>query len=63
MATSKVGSFKSKVSAEGKTQLRESGLTYRNQFELASGQYGVRFAIRDNATGRIGSVWTIVEVP
>ncbi len=37
-------------------QLRASGAGYQSQFELAPGQYVVRFVVRDNLSGRLGSV-------
>jgi len=37
-------------------QLRASGAGYQSQFELAPGQYVVRFVVRDNLSGRVGSV-------
>lgn len=37
-------------------QLRASGAGYQNQFDLAPGQYVVRFVVRDNLSGRVGSV-------
>lgn len=38
------------------TKLKTEGLAYNNALELAPGQYVVRFVIRDNFSGRIGSV-------
>jgi hypothetical protein len=37
-------------------QIKAGGLTYNNYLELPSGQYTVRFLMRDNLSGRIGSV-------
>jgi hypothetical protein len=34
----------------------ERGFVYRGQFELSAGEYTARIAVRDNATGRIGSI-------
>lgn len=62
-AASKFQRYKAKVSDTGLAQLKESGLTYKNEFELASGEYGVRFVVRDNSTGRLGSVWATVKIP
>jgi len=37
-------------------QIRGEGLTYNNNLELAAGQYVVRFVVRDNFSGKVGSV-------
>jgi len=37
-------------------QLHQSGLRVRPSLELAPGKYEIRFAVRDNLTGEIGSV-------
>lgn len=37
-------------------KLRAEGLAYNNVLELPAGQYTVRFVVRDNPTGKIGSV-------
>jgi VWFA-related protein len=36
--------------------VRANGLNFRNSLELAPGQYTVRFVVRDNVTGKVGSV-------
>lgn len=38
------------------SKLRAEGLAYSNTLELAPGQYTVRFVVRDNPSGKIGSV-------
>ena len=38
------------------TKLRSDGLNYNNSLLLPSGQYTVRFVVRDNLTGRVGSI-------
>ncbi|HMK23934.1 MAG TPA: hypothetical protein VK466_16490 [Terriglobales bacterium] len=43
-------------------QLREKGLTYANALELPSGEYTVRFVVRDGLNGRIGSVAAPLKV-
>jgi hypothetical protein len=43
-------------------KLRASGLGYRNVLELAPGTYNVRFVVRDNLSGRIGSITTPLTV-
>jgi VWFA-related protein len=37
-------------------KLRNSGMGYRNVLDLAPGTYSVRFVVRDNLSGRIGSI-------
>lgn len=37
-------------------KLRAEGLSYNNNLELPPGKYTVRFVVRDNPTGKIGSV-------
>ena len=37
-------------------QLKAEGVVYRNSLDLAPGEYQVRFVVRDNLSGRIGSV-------
>ncbi len=42
--------------------MREQGLRYRNALDLAPGNYTVRFVVRDNISGRVGSVSAPVTV-
>jgi VWFA-related protein len=37
-------------------KMREVGVGYRNSLELAPGKYFVRFVVRDNVSGHVGSV-------
>jgi VWFA-related protein len=37
-------------------ELRMNGVDYKNELELAPGQYRVRIVVRDNTTGRVGTV-------
>jgi hypothetical protein len=37
-------------------KLRADGIAYNNELELPPGQYMVRFVVRDNPSGKIGSV-------
>ena len=37
-------------------KLKSDGLAYKNAIELAPGDYTVRFVVRDNLNGRVGSV-------
>src|SRR5207237_956455 len=43
-------------------KLRGSGMGYRNVLDLAPGTYSVRFVVRDNLSGRIGSITTPLTV-
>jgi VWFA-related protein len=47
----------------GASQVESSGLTYANSLNLAPGQYTVHLVVRDNQSGRIGSVVTSLRVP
>ena len=38
-------------------QLQTSGIGYNDTLELPPGQYGLRVVVRDNITGKVGSVW------
>ena len=43
-------------------QVATDGLTYTSQFEVKTGGYAVRFVVRDNVTGRMGSVTAPLRV-
>jgi hypothetical protein len=43
-------------------QLQTSGIGYNDTLELPPGQYGLRVVVRDNLTGRVGSVWAPLQV-
>ena len=45
-----------KIKPEVVQAIRDSRLTQNGQLELPAGDYNVRFVVRDNASGRIGSV-------
>ncbi len=45
-----------KLQPERLDLLRKSGLRVKPSLELAPGKYEIRFAVRDNSTGEIGSV-------
>ena len=51
-----------KLRPEGIEQVRSSGITYNNVLELAPGEYTVRFVVRDNISGRTGSVLAPLKV-
>lgn len=42
--------------AETLAKLRADGLAYNNTLELPAGQYTVRFVVRDNPSGKVGTV-------
>jgi VWFA-related protein len=44
-------------------QIRSKGITYKGELELPPGQYSVRFVVRDNLSGRMGSVAAPLTVP
>lgn len=48
--------FKGNIVPETLAKLKNDGVVYQNLFELAPGDYEVRFVVRDNLTGRIGSL-------
>jgi len=48
--------FTKPVPAEQLASVRANGVGFRNALELTPGKYTVRFVVRDNVTGRIGSV-------
>jgi VWFA-related protein len=48
--------FQAKLGAQQAEQIRSSGVTYHNAIEVSPGDYGVRFVVRDNVSGRMGSV-------
>jgi hypothetical protein len=43
-------------------QLQTSGIGYNGTLELPPGQYGLRVVVRDNITGKVGSVWAPLRV-
>jgi hypothetical protein len=51
-----------KMKPETVEQIRSSGITYRNTLELPRGSYSVRFVVRDNLSGRMGSVLAPITV-
>jgi hypothetical protein len=36
--------------------IRANGVSFKNSIELSPGKYTVRFVVRDNFTGKVGSV-------
>jgi VWFA-related protein len=49
-------SFTKPVPQDQLASVRASGMNFRNALELAPGKYTVRFVVRDNVTGKVGSV-------
>jgi len=49
-------SLRGAMSSEMLAQVQTDGLTYSNSLLLAPGQYTVRFVVRDNLSGKVGSV-------
>ena len=44
-------------------QIRSSGIRYKGDLDLPPGKYTVRFVVRDNLSGRVGSVAAPLTVP
>jgi len=54
---SNVGSTaKGTFTADALTKVRSDGIFYNNSFHLPPGDYRVKFVVRDNLSGRVGSV-------
>jgi VWFA-related protein len=49
-------SAKGTFTAEALSKVKSEGLIYNNSFHLPPGDYQVKFVVRDNLSGRIGSV-------
>jgi hypothetical protein len=49
-------SFTKPVPQDQLASVRSNGLNFRNALQLAPGKYTVRFVVRDNVTGKVGSV-------
>jgi VWFA-related protein len=49
-------SFTKPVPQDQLASVRANGLNFRNALQLAPGKYTVRFVVRDNVTGKVGSV-------
>jgi hypothetical protein len=47
---------------EKMSAIREKGMAFKEALDLAPGKYTVRFVVRDNLSGRIGSVGAPLEV-
>ena len=54
--------IKGNVRAESMAKLKSDGIFYKNALDLPPGDYQVRFIVRDNVSGRIGSLTTTLAV-
>jgi VWFA-related protein len=54
--------IEAKLKPEAVAQIRSAGVTYNNSILLPPGEYAVRFVVRDNVTGRMGSVLAPIKV-
>lgn len=52
-----------KLAVESAQQVRRKNVQYNTGFVLAPGSYHLKFVIRENQTGRIGSFETDVQIP
>jgi len=52
-----------KFSADNIAEIKRIGIAYSNQLELAPGEYGIWFVVRDNLSERTGSAVVPVKVP
>jgi VWFA-related protein len=52
-----------KLLPENIAEIKARGISYRNKIDIAPGTYGVWFVVRDNLTGRTGSVVVPLKVP
>ena len=48
---------------ESLSQVRSKGITYTGDLDLPPGEYTVRFVVRDNLSGRMGSVGAPLTIP
>jgi hypothetical protein len=55
-------SIDTKLKPELVEQIRAKQLTHNGEMQLTLGKYDVRVVVRDNLTGRIGSVVAPIEV-
>jgi len=56
-------SLKGNVNEPALEKLKRDGVYYKNSLKLPRGDYQVKFVVRDNLSGRIGSVTTPLTVP
>lgn len=48
--------IQARLKPDGVEQIRSSGITYSDVIEVPQGEYNVRFVVRDNVSGKMGSV-------
>ena len=48
--------MKGNLSAEAVAKMRVQGMKYSSDLPLPAGDYQVRFVVRDNVSGRVGSI-------
>jgi VWFA-related protein len=54
--------FEGTLPPAGAEQLKKEGVKYKSSFELLPGEYTVHFVVRDNITGKVGSVIAQLKV-
>ncbi len=52
-----------KLSPQEQSRLATGGFAYKKVLDLAPGRYGIRVLLRDNTTGKIGTVSALVAIP
>ena len=52
-----------KFPAQSIAEIKRIGIDYSNQLELAPGEYGIWFVVRDNLSGRTGSAVVPLRMP
>jgi VWFA-related protein len=52
-----------KLPAEKAEKIKEGGILYSTGFQLRSGNYKLKFLVRDNSTGKLGSFEQPIQVP
>ncbi|MGB8014222.1 MAG: VWA domain-containing protein [Terriglobales bacterium] len=50
------------LTAENVSDVRQTGISYKGALDLAPGEYTVRFVVRDDLSGRVGSVAAPLKV-
>jgi hypothetical protein len=56
-------SLKGSVNPESLEKLRRDGVFYKNVLHLPPGEYQVKFVVRNNLSGQVGSVTAPLTVP
>jgi len=55
-------SVEAHLKPEALAQVRSAGVTYKGVLELPPGEYNVRFVVRDNLSGRLGSLAAPLQI-